>query len=78
MSQAEESRMSHPTKRQALIKAARQGRDFTRVEVPHATRPRCQREVYADEDGTPRGHLRDSRPGEAMYSEIVPTMTSCE
>jgi Domain of unknown function (DUF4145) len=31
-----------------------------------------------DADGTPRGHLRDSRPGETMYSEIVPTMTSCE
>jgi hypothetical protein len=39
---------------------------------------RCEREVYADADGGPRGHLRPTRPGEPMHSEIVPTMTACE
>jgi hypothetical protein len=70
--------MSHPTKSQTLIKRARQEGSFERVEVPRTTCERCGREVYADADGGPRAHLRDTRPGEPLHSEIVPTMTSCE
>jgi hypothetical protein len=70
--------MSHPSKQTALIRKARETGTFKRVEIPRATCDRCQREVYADADGGPRGHLRDTRPGEPLHSEIVPTMTSCK
>lgn len=68
--------MGHPTKHQALIKAARQTGTFERVEIPRVTCPRCSREVYADADGGPRAHLRPTRPGEPLHSEVVPTMTA--
>jgi hypothetical protein len=73
----EGDQMPRPTVRQKLVKTAREQGTFTRVEVPKATCERCDTEVYAMPDGTPRVHLRDSRPGEAMYSPILPTMTEC-
>lgn len=72
--------MSRPTKRQALIKAARQEGGFTRVQVTRVTCPRCQQDgLLAMPDGvTPRPHLRPTRPGEPLYSAIVPTRIDCE
>jgi hypothetical protein len=70
--------MGRPNPRQALIKAARKQGAFTRVEPAKATCLRCSREVYADASGEPRAHLRPTRPGEPMHSQIVPTMTACE
>jgi hypothetical protein len=70
--------MSHPTKAQRLLRDAREGRPVQRVEISRVTCERCEREVYADAVGGPRGHLRPTRPGEPTHSEIVPTMTSCE
>lgn len=70
--------MSHPTKRQALVKAARQEGTFIRVKVPRTTCERCSRDAYALPDGSPRAHLRPTLPGEPLFSAIVPTMTTCE
>jgi hypothetical protein len=69
--------MSHPTKSQTLIRRARETGTFERVTIPRVTCPRCGREVYALPDGSPRGHLRDTRPGEPLHSEIVPTKIDC-
>ena len=70
--------MGRPTPRQQLVRNARKGQEFTRVMVPRTTCPRCQRDVYAEADGEPRPHLRDTRPGEPMHSAIVPTMVTCD
>ena len=69
--------MPRPTKHQALVRAARAGGPVQRVEIRRVTCPRCASEVYALPDGSPRPHLRPTRPGEAMHSAIVPTMTGC-
>lgn len=70
--------MSHPTKSQTLIRRARETGTFERVKPPaRVTCDRCQRDVYALPDGSPRSHLRDTRPGEELFSVIIPTMTSC-
>jgi hypothetical protein len=70
--------MSHPTKRQALVRAARQGQEFTRIEPAKTTCERCQQEgIYAFPDGSPRPHLRPTRPGEELFSTIVPTRIDC-
>ena len=70
--------MSHPTRAQKLLSDAREGRPVQRVEIPRVACERCGREVFADADGGPRAHLRDTFPGEALHSEVVPTMTQCE
>ena len=60
---------------QQLAKQAREGRPVQRVEIPRVTCPRCGTGQFALPDGTPRAHLRAARPGEAMYSALIPTMT---
>ena len=70
--------MSHPTKRQALVKAARQGQGFTRVEIPKTTCTRCGQEgIFALPDGSPRPHLRSAVHGDPGWSEIVPVRVTC-
>jgi hypothetical protein len=69
--------MSRQTKAQRLVRKARQGQEFTKVVVPRTTCPRCRRDVYAEAAGEPRPHLRDTQPGELMFSSIVPTMIDC-
>lgn len=70
--------MGHPSKQTAMIRKARATGTFERVTIPRTVCTRCQREVYALPDGSPRGHLRDTRPGEPLHSAIVPTMVTCE
>jgi hypothetical protein len=71
--------MARPSKREALIRNARQGQPFDRVEVPRTTCERCRQDgIYALPDGTPRPHLRPAIPGEELYSELVPVRVSCE
>jgi hypothetical protein len=71
--------MSHPTKRQALVKAARQGRPVQRVEIPRVTCGRCGQEgIYSLPDGSPRPHLRPAVQGDPGWSEIVPVRVNCE
>lgn len=67
-----------PTTAQALIKAARDGRQVPRIEIPRVTCDRCGADVYAMSDGEPRAHQRATRPGEELYSAEIPTMTECE
>jgi hypothetical protein len=70
--------MGRPTPRQALIRSAREGRPVQRVEISRVGCPRCRQEgIYALPDGSPRPHLRPTRPGEALHSEIVPTRIDC-
>jgi len=71
--------MSHPAKRQALIKArdGRGSKPAKRV-VPKVTCERCQRDVYAAPDGTPRSHLRPSTPDDRNFDPRVPTMVDCQ
>ena len=38
---------------------------------------RCGTEPYALPDGSPRPHLRPTRPGETLYTEVVPPMIEC-
>jgi hypothetical protein len=55
-----------------------QGRPVERVVIPRVSCPRChQQGILALPDGQPRPHLRDTCPGEQMYSSIVPTKTDC-
>ena len=70
--------MTRPTKRQELLRAAREGQAVRRVAVPRVACPRCARDVYALPDGSPRPHLRPTRPGEADHNDIVPTRTNCD
>lgn len=71
--------MPRPTQRQALIKAARQEGTFSRVEIPRVTCDRCGQDgIYALPDGSPRPHLRATRPGDDGYSAEFPTMTECD
>ena len=72
--------MGRQTPRQALIKAARQEGDFTRVEIPRVRCPRCyQGAIYAQPDGSPRPHLRPAIQGaDPQWSEIVPVRVNCE
>jgi hypothetical protein len=68
-----------PTKRQALIQAAREGQPVERVEILRATCPRCGQDgIYALPDGRPRQHLRPAILGEELYSELVPVRVSCD
>jgi hypothetical protein len=70
--------MGRPKYRQALIKAAREGRPVQRVEIPRVACERCgQHGIYALPDGSPRPHLRPTRPGEPLHSTIVPTRIDC-
>ncbi len=69
--------MGRPKPATALVRAARQAGTFTRVEVPKVTCDRCGSTVYASPDGSPRPHLRATRPGEPLHSEIVPVMADC-
>jgi hypothetical protein len=70
--------MARPTMRQQLVKAARETGTFTPAQLPPKVAcPRCGTEVYASADGTPRGHLRATRPGEELYRSEIPTMTDC-
>ena len=72
--------MARPKASQQLSLKARPRRESKpaqRVEVPRVTCERCGREVYALPDGSPRVHLRDTRPGEQAHSAIVPTMVDC-
>jgi hypothetical protein len=69
-----------PRKNQQLSIKARDGRGrqpVKRVELVKVECDRCGSTVYADADGGPRSHLRPTRPGEPLHSEIVPTMTEC-
>jgi len=69
--------MTRP-KPQTLIKQARQGQPVQRIEIPKVTCPRCgQTGIYSDPSGQPRQHMRDTRPGEQMYSAVVPTKVAC-
>jgi hypothetical protein len=70
--------VARPTKRQALIQAARDGQPVQRVEIPRTTCPRCGTGQYALSNGEPRPHLRPAIPGEELYSELVPVRVSCE
>lgn len=71
--------MARPSKREALIRNARQGQPFTRVEVPRTTCERCgQGGIYASPDGTPRQHLRPAILSEELYSELAPLRVNCE
>lgn len=70
--------MGRPSKREALIRNARQGQPFDRVEIPRTTCGRCGTEQYALPDGSPRPHLRPAIPGEELYSELVPVRVSCD
>jgi hypothetical protein len=70
--------MPRPSKAQQLVRAARDGQPVQRVEVPRAACARCGQDgIPALPDGSPRPHLRPTRPGEALHSELVPTMTGC-
>jgi hypothetical protein len=74
----QESKMGHPTRRQTLIKQARQGQPVQRVEVHRVTCERCGQEgIFASPDGSPRPHLCPTHPGEPMHSQIVPTRIDC-
>ncbi len=70
--------MGRPTPAQQLVRNARKGLPVERVAIPRVTCKRCSTEVYADADGRPRPHMRATRPGEPMHSEIVPTMVTCD
>jgi hypothetical protein len=65
--------MSHPTKQQALVKAARRGQPVQRVEIPRVSCPRCQQEgIYALPDGSPRARTcarpsRETRAGQRSF-----------
>lgn len=69
--------MSHPSKQTAMIRKARETGTFTRVEIPRTTCERCGREVYAEADGGPRGHMVPTQPCDDGHSELVPTMRPC-
>jgi hypothetical protein len=72
--------MGHPRRRQALVKAAREGRPVQHIEVPRVTCTRCRQEgIFASPDGvTPRPHLRPAVQGDPGWSEIVPVRVNCE
>jgi hypothetical protein len=42
------------------------------------TCPACQQECWANSEGNPRPHLRDARPSDLGYSELVPTKVACD
>jgi hypothetical protein len=73
-------RMSHPTKAQKLLRAAREGQPVQRVEIPRVTCEQCGQEgLLATPDGaTPRPHLRPAVQGDPGWSEIVPVRVECE
>jgi hypothetical protein len=67
------------TKRQALIRQAREGGPVELVEIPRVRCEACgDSTVYANADGSPRPHLRPARRGDPGWSEIVPVRVSCE
>jgi hypothetical protein len=66
------------TPRQELIRAARQGQDVPRVEVPVTPCGRCGRPARLGPEGEQMAHLRPTMPEEPGHSDIVPTMTACE
>jgi hypothetical protein len=70
--------MARPNKREALVRAARQGQPFTRVQVPKLACSRCGSEVYANADGGPRPHLRPAVQGDPGWSELVPVRVGCD
>jgi hypothetical protein len=70
--------MPRPTKARALLRDAREGHQVPRVAIPRVTCTRCRTEVYALPGGKPRPHLRPARPGDAGFSELVPTRVDCE
>jgi len=71
--------MGRPTKRQALIRAARTGQPVERVELPAKVAcPRCGVDQWPDEDGDPRYHLRAALPGDDGYSAEFPVMAECD
>ena len=70
--------MGRPNPREAMIRNARAGRPFTRVEVPKTICPRCSSEVHALPTGDPRPHLRPAVQGDAGWSELVPVRVNCD
>jgi hypothetical protein len=71
--------MGRPKQAAALVRAARANPgDFERVEPPKTMCERCGSTVYALADGSPRGHMVPTKPGEVGFDERVPTMTTCE
>jgi hypothetical protein len=72
--------MGRPKPREALIRNARAGQPFTRVQIARVTCPRChQGGILALPDGvTPRAHLKPSTPEDDIYSSEVPTRVECQ
>ena len=71
--------MAQPTKRQRLLRAAREGQPVQRVEIPRTTCPRCNTEQWALSDGvTPRPHLRPADQSDPGWSELLPVRVSCD
>ena len=69
--------MSRPTKTQQLLRAAREGRPVTRVEIPRTMCPRCNTGQWALPSGEPRPHLRPARLGDPAYREDIPVGVEC-
>lgn len=69
--------MGRPKPQEAMIRNARAGQPFTRVEIPRTTCPRCQRQVHVV-NGLPAYHLRASTPADDNFDVRVPTMCPCQ
>ncbi len=71
--------MGRPKPHQAMIRSARAGQPYTRVEVPKTACERCgQTGIYALPTGEPRPHLRPAAQGDPGWSDIVPVRVTCE
>jgi hypothetical protein len=70
--------ISPKRKRAGKYSADRPLQESERVRPPQATCSACGTETWTDADGYPRPHLRDARPGDLGYSELVPTKSPCE
>lgn len=70
--------MPRPTKRQQLLRDAREGRPVMRVEIPRMACTRCGQDgIYALSDGSPRPHLRRAIQSDPAYREDIPVRVEC-